>query len=163
MSNDYNDNKNKEDGSPKKKKKKAARKEQEKTVAKEAEGATKSYDEAEVKLAKVILKGKRIAESWPGRPDQDDGITCKKLRKRIAADAECFGNSIFDIIGDAATIRLAPILIALSGRRKTRGEQDVSAVGNVQKVQRAAEGRPGHEAHLRVTSSWPKRASGPPS
>ena len=60
--NDYNDNKNKEDGSPKKKKK-AARKEQEKKVAKEAEGATKTYDEAVVKLANVILKGKRIAES----------------------------------------------------------------------------------------------------
>jgi hypothetical protein len=85
-------------------------------VAKEAEGATKTYDEAVVKLANVILKGKRIAESWSPRKDQDDGI--KQLRKRLAADVERFGNSIFDILSDAAMTRLAPILIALSGKKK---------------------------------------------
>jgi hypothetical protein len=74
-------------------------------VAKEAEGATKTYDEAVVKPANV--KGKRIAESWSPHKDQSDGI--KELRKRLAADVECFGNSIFDILSDAAMIRLAPI------------------------------------------------------
>jgi hypothetical protein len=109
----------------------------------------KPYDEAVVKLANVILKGKRIAESWSPRKDQGDGI--KELRKRLVADAERFGNSIFDILSDTAMIRLAPILIALSQREEERyEEQDVSAVDNAQQVQRAAEGRPGHEAHLQA-------------
>jgi hypothetical protein len=63
IDNDHNDNKSSQGGSQKKKKK--ARKEQEITAAKDAEadGATKTYDENEVKLAKVVLNGKRIAES----------------------------------------------------------------------------------------------------
>ena len=86
-------------------------------MAKDAEGATKTYDENEVKLAKVILNGKRIAASWPPRQDQADGI--RKLRKRLDADAQRFDNSAFDILGDAAMKRLAPILIKLSGKKKS--------------------------------------------
>ena len=96
--NDYNDNKNKEDGSSKKKKK-AARKEQEKKVAKEAEGATKTYDEAVVLLADVILKGKRIAESWSPRKDQDDGI--KELQKRLIFERNETSNALLLIAAPA--------------------------------------------------------------
>jgi hypothetical protein len=145
----YNNKKSKVGGSLKKKKK-AARKEQEKKVAKEAEGATKTYDEAVVLLADVILKGKRIAESWSPRKDQDDGI--KELQKRLVADVERFDNSTFDILGDAAMSRLAPILIALSGKKKDKRNRMsvLSAMHHAPKVQRAAEGRPGHEAHLQA-------------
>jgi hypothetical protein len=115
IDNDHNDNKSSQGGSQKKQKK--ARKEQEIKVAKDAEGATKTYDENEVKLAKVILNGKRIAASWPSRQDQADGI--RKLRKRLDADAQRFDNSAFDILGDAAMKRLAPILIKLSGKKKS--------------------------------------------
>jgi hypothetical protein len=70
-------------------------------VAKDAEGATKTYDENEVKLAKVVLNGKRIAESWPPRQDQADGI--RKLRKRLDADVQRFNNSVFDILARASS------------------------------------------------------------
>jgi hypothetical protein len=106
IDNDHNDNKSSQGGSQKKKLKKA-RKEQEITVAKDAEGATKTFDENEVKLGKVVLKAKRIAESWPPRQDQADGI--RKLRKRLDADVQHFDNSVFDILGAAAMKRLAPI------------------------------------------------------
>ena len=85
-------------------------------MATDAEVATKTDDENEVKLAKVILNGKRIAESWLPRQDQADGIS--KLRKRLDDDVERFDNSVFDILGDAAMKRLAPILIKLSGKKK---------------------------------------------
>ena len=115
IDNDHNDNKSSQGGSQKKKKK--ARKEQEIKVAKDAEGATKTYDENEVKLGNVILKAKEIVASWLPRLDQADGFD--KLRKRLDMDVQRFDNSAFDILGDAAMIRLAPILIALSGKKKS--------------------------------------------
>ena len=65
----------------------------------------------------LVLNGKRIVESWPPRQDQADGI--RKLCKRLDADVQRFDNSVFDILGDAAMERLAPILIKLSGKKKS--------------------------------------------
>ena len=94
------------------------RKEQKIKVAEDAEGATKPYDENDVKLANIIVKAKDIVASWDPRLDQADGFD--KLQKRLAIDAQRFDNSLFDILGDAAMIRLAPILIALSGKKKDK-------------------------------------------
>ena len=80
------------------------------------EGATKTYDENEVKLGNIIVKAKDVVASWDPRPDQADGFD--KLQKRLAIDAQRFDNSLFDILGDAAMKRLAPILIQLSGKKK---------------------------------------------
>ena len=87
-------------------------------MAEDAEGATKPYDENDVKLANIIVKAKGIVASWDPRLDQADGFD--KLQKRLAIDAQRFDNSPFDILDDAAMIRLAPILIALSGKKKDK-------------------------------------------
>ena len=96
---------------------KAALTEQEIKVATD-EGATKTYDENEIKLGNIIVKAKDVVASWDPRPDQADGFD--KLQKRLAIDVQRFDNSLFDILGDAAMIRLAPILIALSGKKKDK-------------------------------------------
>jgi hypothetical protein len=114
---DYNDYKTGEGGSANKKKK-AERKATKLKEAKEAEGATKDHDEAVVKLTALAIKSKRIAESWPERPDQDDGI--EVLRERPDADVDIPDHSIFDMFSEKAIIRLAPILIKLSGKKKSK-------------------------------------------
>jgi hypothetical protein len=111
------DNMTAEAGSPKKMKK-IARKATKIKQKKEAEGATKTHDEAVVKPAALVLKGQRIAEDWPHRPDQGDDI--EELQKRLDANVEVYHHGIFDILSDAAMIHLAPILIALSGKKKDK-------------------------------------------
>jgi hypothetical protein len=98
--------------------KKAARKATKSKEAKGAEGATKDHDEFEVALAALVLKRKRIAKTWLRRPDQDDGI--EVLRERLDADVDISDHSTFDILSDTAVIRLAPILIKLSGKKKSK-------------------------------------------
>ena len=55
-------------------------------MAKDAEGATKTDDENEAKLAEGILKAKDIVASWLPRADQADGI--EELRKRLDDDVQ---------------------------------------------------------------------------
>jgi hypothetical protein len=66
-------------------------------VAKEAEGATKTYDENEVKLGKVILKAKDIVASWLPRRDQADGFDKLSKILDVDVDVQRFDNSVFDI------------------------------------------------------------------
>jgi hypothetical protein len=58
-------------------------KEQKIKVAEDAEGATRPYDENDVKLANIIVKAKDIVASWDPRPDQADGGPSTSFRKDL--------------------------------------------------------------------------------
>jgi hypothetical protein len=121
IENDYNDKKSKVGGNPKKKKK-AARKEQEKKVAEEAEGATKTYDEAVVLLADVTPKGKRIAESWSPREKTKTmaSRSCKKDLTQTSSTSTTASSTSSARCGDDSPCACSDCAQREEGRRKTR-------------------------------------------